>query len=304
MTNLLAGTYTTTVTDASSNSVNITNILTQPAALIILPPDANELKKQCDPNYHYIPFYISNSSIPAGPVAVEYSIDGGGWQPTGMTFVNQTTPLIITKAAGDINTNIRIRFSYVQGGNTCYSNTLNGTAGVSLSSIKTPTVALDVQNLSTSVGQCTPNSANVSVSIARDPARTPINVFYSINGGVTWISAGSTSANFYNFTVTGLPATQVNPNNVNILVKTIDNVGCEDTVAVNNFIVPSALLTCNVTTSGPITTPGPNFGKYTHVVTGSGGVGTYTGTGTFLDYNTTYTATITDSNGCSATATG
>lgn len=315
LTNLPSNQYTTTVTDGVANVFTMVNTITSPPKLEILPANVSHLKKQCDPNFFNIPFSATSSYalypsgdplLVAGPINIEYSLDNGLWQATTLTYVNSTTPLVLTLPSGSFNTAIRIRYKMNYTGGTCYSNILNGAGGVQESLVKLPIVALAVANTSTTV-QCTPNTANVNITITRDPARAPINVYYSLNG-VTWINAGSTSSNFYNFIVPSLPSGQVNPNNVNIFVKVIDNVGCEATTLVNNFKVPSAALTCNITTTGPDLTgtamTNPNYNKYTHTVTGTGGIAPYTGTGSFLDYNPTKTATITDANGCTATATG
>ncbi len=60
---------------------------------------------------------------------------------------------------------------------------------------------------------------------------------------------------------------------------------------------PSYPLTCNITTSGPVN------GVYTHLVSGTGGIGSINGTGVFTSSTASYTATITDSVGCTATKT-
>ena len=65
----------------------------------------------------------------------------------------------------------------------------------------------------------------------------------------------------------------------------------------------ASALSCIVTT-GPAVTTGPNIGKFPHTVNGSGGVAPYTGTGVFYDFSATYSAIITDTNGCTAMATG
>jgi hypothetical protein len=313
LTNLPSNQYVTTVTDGAASTFVVTTTITSPPQLTTT-GNTVELKKQCEPTYHIIPFYADSSLaaypngdplLTAGPIAVEYSLDGSGWNTTGMTYTNSTTPMVLTIPSGSINTNIRIRYRMAYTSGWCYSNNVLGTSGISLAAIKLPTVKLNLTNTSLTT-QCTPNVANVSLTIARDPARAPLTMEYSFNGGVTWLTGTSTSASVYTAALP-LPVSQTYPTNsgfVNILYRTTDIVGCQDTVLVNNFKVPSVALSCAVSTTGPNPNPGPNFGKYTHVVTASGGIPSYTGTGTFIDFNPTYTANVTDSNGCAVSATG
>lgn len=77
-------------------------------------------------------------------------------------------------------------------------------------------------------------------------------------------------------------------------VTVTDSVG--DTVTDIVTIVNPPLINGNIVTTGN--------GPYTHVVTAVGGTGQLTGTGTFYTTSPTYTATITDDNGCSITITG
>ena len=69
------------------------------------------------------------------------------------------------------------------------------------------------------------------------------------------------------------------------------------TIANSMVSKPSYPLVCNITQSGPVN------GTYSYNVTGSGGIGSIQGTGIFTSTLPTYTATITDSVGCTATKT-
>ena len=317
--NLPSNLYTTVVTDSNLATFTLTNIITSPPQLIIIPPVASELNKQCDPNFHYIPVYATSSYatypngeglLTPGVINLEYSIDGNpSWTPTAMTYSNSTTPLMFVIPNGSINTNIRIRYKKTYSAGTCTSNILNGTSGIPLSMIKLPTVALAVGNAGTSTTQCSVGTATFNLAIARDPVRVPIDIYYSYNG-VTWNYYGNSSSNFTTVTLS-LPAGQLYPNTCNVYFKVIDNVLCEYTtmVPITAGKIAATALVCSVTTTGPDLSgnvfTNPDYNKYTHTVTASGGVGpTYTGIGVFKDYNPTYTATTTDTNGCTATATG
>ncbi len=58
---------------------------------------------------------------------------------------------------------------------------------------------------------------------------------------------------------------------------------------------PNTVLVCNIASLGIVN------GSYTFNVSGTGGIGNYTGTGIFTSATPSYTATITDSVGCTAT---
>lgn len=304
MSNLKAGNYSSTVTDSSipPNQVNIIKTITEPPSLTLF-TTTPELKKQCDPNFYNIPFYASSvisafhngeSPLVAGPINVEYSLDNGGWTTTAMTYVNSTTPLILTIPKPFLNNNIRVRYSKNYTGGTCYSNSLVSSNGVLRQTIELPTVPLTLYNNSTT-NQCTPNFANISLNILVDPARLPLNMEYSFNGGSSWSTMINANGSSYSTTVP-VPSNKTwptNTGNVNMLVRATDNVGCQYTVNINNFKVPSQALSASVSTSGP----DANF-FYTHTVTPSGGIPPYTGGGVFINISPNYYPSITDSNGC------
>lgn len=293
MSTLIAGTYTTTITDGAASTFVLTTVLTQPVQLSILTPITSELNKQCDPNYHNIPFYILNT-ISAGPVNVEYSIDGNAiWTPTAMTYVNQVTPLILTLPAGSIATNIRIRFVSVQGSSTCYSNPI---INIPLAQIALPPVPLAL-SMASIPSQCTPLTAIFNVNISHN-TRAPYTINYTVASGGT----GSFTTSSTPTTLT-IPVPVGYPSSASIFLSVTDSKGCVSSILPVTIQVPQTALAASVSTSGPITS-GPDIDKYVHVVTASGGIPSYTGTGTFLDLNPTYTAVVVDSQGCSVTVTG
>ena len=307
LTNLYSNQYTTTVTDGASGSTIVVTTITSPPQLLTSAV-ASELKKQCDPNFHQIPFYATSAYatypngdplLTAGPILVEYSLDGAPYVPTGMTYVNPSTPMVLTIPKGSINTSIKIKYKMNYTSGPCYSNVAVGTSGIPLSSIQLPTVALGVTNVS-STSQCGVNVANFSLAIVRDPARAPLTVEHSFDGGTTWVTDGTTSANFYNVTLS-LPPSQVVPNTVNTMFRVTDNVGCQDVCVVNNFKVAALPLTGTKSVVS-----GPGFGQYTHTITASGGVPPLTTSpypiGSTIDITPTNpTITVTDANGCTYT---
>ena len=306
LTGLHAGTYVITSV-AGSETATLTIVVSEPAQLAIKPYVLSEVQKQCDPVTYYVPFYIDNTgaslgAVPAGTFNYEYSIDAGIWIPASAIY-NPTTALpIVISTSTPITVNLRIRFSLTQFGNLCTSNIVT----IPASAIKLPSVALAMTNV-TSTKQCTPNQADVSLSITRDLARGPLTMEYSINGG-SWMPAGSTSLTLFNYTVSGLPSGGGTTTSNNLLFRATDIKGCQVTTSVN-VIVPNAPLTCTV---GPSTlvTSGTYTGQYSHIVSATGGIpfttgAPYTGTGTFYTTsNTTYTATVMDSVLCTNTATG
>jgi hypothetical protein len=188
MSGLVKGLYVTTITDMLGNTATISNNLVElNGQMTIALASTSELAKQCDPTTTKIPFYITQGAS-AGPIDVEYSIDGGSFVTTSMVYVNPSTPLVLTIST-NISSRVNIRFKNPNG---CLSNQIN--------------------------------------------------------------------------------------------------------IAKASIALPSSVLTASITRSGPVS------GNYTYVVSGSGGIGSITGTGTFVSASPTYTATITDSVGCTATA--
>jgi len=310
MTSLYAGTYVSTVVDPSGGTSSVTTIITQPLPLTILPTSGYiaEINKQCDPNNHIIPFYVDGvaSGIAAGPISVEYSLDGAAFITTGMTYNNSSTALVIVIPNGSIATNIRIKFKAIQGGNTCYSNTIN----IPLAQMTLPPTWLTVSLASVPVN-CVPSSSKFNLNISHN-VRAPYTIDYNIGGGAL-VGSVTTSSITTLMNIPSIPAGSKYPNQISMVVKVTDSKGCVSpsillTSPSQLQQVPANALSCSVSTTGPDLTgtmfTNPNYNKYTHTVTATGGIPTYTGTGSFLDYNPTYTAIITDTNGCTTTATG
>lgn len=284
---LYAGTYTTVITDSGSPIATntLTTVVTQPPQLKILTPVLSEIEKQCNPSAYEIPFHIAASSgLPSGPVDVEYSIDSNTWVSLSINYVDEVTPMVIT-VNSLINNNIRIRFSYTQLGNLCYSNTIV----IQSSSIELPTSTLSIiLDSAYNQIQCTPNLVSFRFSLSH-LTRAPYNISYTVNGGSIQTTTSSTNPITITTPVTGSLA------DINLTVT--DNKGCEVNTTFS-IVVPTIAL------AGSITTTGPSSGNYTHNVTAIGGIAPYTNVGTFIDTNPTYTTTVIDSVGCTNTVTG
>jgi hypothetical protein len=303
LTTLYAGTYVSTVTDGGGASTSLTSIITQPLQLVISSIVPTEVGMQCDPNFYYVPFHIDGvtSGIAPGLVNVYYSIDGGAFILTAMTYTNITTPMIITVGNTSLNVNIRIKFKEIQGGNICYSNTIN-----ILKTQMTLPPAFLTASLGTVPNNCAPNTSSFNLNISHN-VRAPYTINYNIGSGAL-VGSTTTSSLTTLMSITGIPSSNKFPNQISMVVTVTDDKGCVSPPLLLTSPsmlqqVPAAALTCNVVT-GAMITSGPNAGKYPHVVTATGGITPYVGTGTFYDTNTTYTATITDANGCMSTATG
>jgi hypothetical protein len=308
---LIAGTYVVTSTDISGGSATTSVTLSQPPKLYILPYVLSEVEKQCDPLTYVVPFYIADTGVSAGALAAgtfnyEFSVDGGAWIPVTGTYSNSTTPIYLSflKSLFTVSTNLRIRFSLVQSGNLCTSNILT----IPASAIVLPTVALGLTNL-TAAYQCTPTTASVVLNITRDPARAPITIEYSKDGGSTWLPAGApTSVSLgFTYTITGLVIGGGISTTYNLLFRGTDIKGC---VSNNNtpipvmVTLPNAVLNVSINTGAQITTIGPNYLKYPHTVNASGGFGGYSPSVPFTVYDTSVSyssPTITDAQGCVAT---
>lgn len=291
--NLAAGTYTISAADTNGGTSSISFTLNQPDKLYIKPYVLSEVQKQCDPTTYYVPFYISNTSpahFPVGPFSYEYRVDNGTWTTVSDTYLNETTPIILP-ITSLITSNLFIRFS--TGG--CTSNILT----IPESAVKLPSVALNLIDAS-SLRQCVPGQASITLTVVSDTLRNPITIEYSINGGSTWLPAGTTTLNTFNYVVTGLPIGGVNTATLhNILFKATDNKGCTVISSVN-VNVPNTALFINVVTTFNNTVSSINY--YKHTVTYGGGIAPLTPSiTTYIDTNSSNpTATIIDNVGCTA----
>ena len=124
MTNLLNGTYTTTVVDSLGTSASYTSTITSLGPqMIALPQATNLLAQQCDSNNYDVSFIIN--SLVGSDAHVEYKIDNAQnftamMPPVQVMGTNQVVHLpLIPK--NDLSSSVTIRYSNTLGG-PCYSN--------------------------------------------------------------------------------------------------------------------------------------------------------------------------------------
>ncbi len=125
-------------------------------------------------------------------------------------------------------------------------------------------------------------------------APSVVNIVY-LNDNEDWVTL--TSVSYVNQT-TPIIFTYPNVNYELILAIKLDECYSNSVIITNSMVTkPAYQLTCNISQTGPVN------GTYTYNVSGSGGIGSYQGTGIFTSASASYTATITDGVGCTATKT-
>jgi hypothetical protein len=295
--------YIVTVVDAlgSATTASIMLFHENPELLILEASDA-EVKKQCDPNNYNIPFYIAGG-VTAGLVNVEYSVDDDAaiWISNPMTFVNSSTPMVITIPKASVpESGVTIRF-YVDSP-ACYSEEIT----YERSMMELPPNILTINDVDTPLiqyqnnKQCTPNVATYKFSISHLDVgytlRTPytieykiensttVNTFQHYGGMVSIVGNRNTS-----------PAAGPVDNNVKFEVRVIDSKGCTTAWKTKNIVVPTAPLTGTITVSG-------GGAATTRTINATGGIGPYTESGIALprtvSSSSVYVANIVDSVGC------
>jgi len=208
LTNLIAGTYYTTVSDATGANTILTSIVgTTNPQLVVSSASAAELAKQCDPQIYHIPFYILTGLANNSAAFIQYTLDNGQFNyQTQMSYVNATTPIVLTINKTLLTTNIKIRFS-----NTANYDCLSNELTINVSQITLPTTTL---------------SANITTSGLGNPFTHNIKV----NGGIVGSPAAYTSTNNPTYTNSGAYYSATVYNNQAVLTETItDGVGCSVT---------------------------------------------------------------------------
>ena len=305
LTNLQAGTYTTSVVDVLGTTLGpITNIITQPSELKLVMATSIELSNQCNSTQYVIPFKYGDgasaselASVGQTPIDFYYSIDNLTYISYPI-YLNSANPVgtlyyVTIPSSTPFSNNIKFKFKNSIG---CISNILN----INKTSIPIPTVTLAITNVPITQ-QCTPSSASMKISLVRDALRTPTTIKYSINGGTTWVQAGvgSTSATLFSFNIPVLVGPPNGLTTTNVMIKAIDINNCY-TIITTSVITPNTALYINVSTAFAYNSLGNNY--YTHSVSYGGGIGTLTPSiSTYTDTNPSNpSATITDSVGCLA----
>ncbi|MGP8215100.1 MAG: PKD domain-containing protein [Bacteroidia bacterium] len=250
--NLVAGTYTATVTDANGCSVTTTANITQPATLTA---STTSSPVKCNGEATGSATVTANGGTPA----YTYSwAPGGGTNATADNLAKGTYTVTVSDA--------------------------NGCTATATNNITQP-AALTANATTTSV-KCN-GEANGSAAITAGGGTTPYTYLWTPAGG-TNATADSLAAGTYTVSVT-------------------DANGCNTTAAAN--ITQPSVITATIINT-PVKCNGGNTGSVK--VTAAGGIPAYTyswapagGTNAIATNLSagTYTVTITDNNGCSATAT-
>ena len=207
--------------------------------------------------------------------------DASGCSATGAATIDQPSTLIATASAGSINCNGNATTLTVtgSGGTGSYTGTGSYSVNAGPYSYTISDAKSCIATVSGTVTQPSAVTASAAAgSISCHGGTTTVTVTGS--GGTGTLSgtgAFSDGAGTHSYTVT-------------------DANGCSATASVT--ISEPSQVSASVS-SGSISC---NGGTTTAVVTGSGGTGTLTGPGSFSITAGTYNYTVTDANGCSATA--
>ena len=308
MTNLAAGNYTVTVTDAIGCVNTYTATINQPTATTF---NATNTPANCyntatgsitiTPTAGVAGFNVSWSGVSSGnPTGTEISTLGGSYTipslaagnynftitasnnctATGSVLITQPTLLTAASSATPILCN---------GGTSTVTVAAAGGTG-SFTGTGTFTVTAGTYNYTvTDANGCT---ATTTITVAQPTLLTASSSATPIlcNGGtstVTVAAAGGTGS----FTGTGTFTVTAGTYTYTVT----DANGCTATTTIT--VTQPPLITAS-SSATPILC---NGGTSTVTVTAAGGTGPYTGTGTFTVTAGTYTYTVTDANGCTAT---
>ncbi len=282
-----AGSHTYTVTDANGCSDDVTIVVTEPTPLVLSSTAGNIL---CNGGTASV---VINATGGTGPYTgtgtfsqaagtTSYTVtDANGCTETVSVTLTEPTPLVLSSTAGNIlcnggNASVVISAT---GGTGPYT----GTGTFSQSAGSTTYTVTDAngctETIAVTLAEPTPLVASSPGGQVECNGGTT-DIVVSATGGTAPYSGTGTfnvGAGTYTYTVT-------------------DANGCTSNVVVT--VTENSLLTASATA----TTIACNGGQATVTVTASGGTGPYTGTGTFNEVAGTYTYTVSDQNGCTATA--
>ncbi|MEO5642878.1 MAG: PKD domain-containing protein [Bacteroidia bacterium] len=324
---LIAGSYTVTVTDANGCSTTASVTLTQPP---VLAATAVSTPVLCNGGttgtatvaasggtlaytYSWAPSG-GTAATATGLAAATYTCtvtDANGCTTTATTTVSQPTQLTATISTTPVLCN---------GGNTGTATVVatNGTPGYTYSWAPSGGIAATATGLTAGTYTCTITDANgcmitSSITVTQPTAIALTTSFVQStcgnpNGQASVVATGGTPTYSYSWAPTGGTGSTATGLTAQVYTVTVtDANGCVTTATVN---VPNAgSPTATITASTNVSCFGGNNGDAT--VTGSGGTPPYTyawsptggtgQTGTGLIAGS-YTVTLTDANGCSATA--
>jgi gliding motility-associated-like protein len=252
-TNLTAGTYNLTVTDANSCSATITSTITQPAAALAVSVNSATNVSCFGGNNGAI-----NVTATGGTMAYTYNWNGGVTTQNRTNLTAGTYNLTVTDA------------------NSC-SATISST-------ITQPAAALAVSVSSATNVSCFGGN-NGAINVTATGGTTAYT--YNWNGGVTTQNRSNLTAGTYNLTVT-------------------DARSCSATTSAV-ITQPATALAVSISSSTNVSCFGGNDGAINVTATGGTGAYTYNWNGGVTTQNRsnlaagTYNLTVTDANSCSAT---
>ncbi|MCC7301156.1 MAG: gliding motility-associated C-terminal domain-containing protein [Bacteroidia bacterium] len=328
-TGLNSNTYTVTVTDANGCTATASITITQPTAVTATQTQVNVLcNGQCTgsgtvtasggtPGYTYAWAPSGgNAATATGLCAGTYTCtitDANACtfnvlftitQPTAMS----ATTSFVQATCGQSNGSATVT---VTGGTPAYTYTWAPSGGNAATATglfaNTYTVTITDANGCTMTATVTvPNAASPNVSVSTS---TNVSCFGGNNGSATVVATGGTAPYTYAWSPSGgnaATATGLNANTYTCVVT--DANGCTTSTVVT--ITEPPLLTITAANTGNVLCNGGNTGSAAS--TPSGGTAPYTYTWTPSGGNSqnatgltagTYTVTVTDANGCTATAT-
>ncbi|MFM8950466.1 MAG: beta strand repeat-containing protein, partial [Bacteroidota bacterium] len=287
--NLTAGTYSYTVTDANNCTSTVTVTITQPAAALVASSTSGSIL--CNGGSTTVTVSATGGTAPyagTGSFTVtagtySYTVtDANGCTSVTSITVSQPTALVASSTSGSILCN---------GGTTTVTVSASGGTG-SYTGTGTFTVSAGAYSYTvTDANGCTAiTSGNVSqpAALVASSSQTNVSCFGGSNGSVTISATGGVAPYSGIGTFSGLSA-----GTYSYTVTDANN--CTSTVTVT-ITQPTAALVAS-STSGSILC---NGGTTTVTVSATGGTAPYAGTGSFTVTAGTYSYTVTDNNGCTS----
>jgi large repetitive protein len=325
--NLIAGTYTVTVTDDHGCTATASVSITEPTLLTatisasanVLCFSGNDGSATVTAAGGVAPYTYnwsngtttaSNNNLIAGTYTVTVTDDHGCTATASVTITEPTLLTANISASANVlcfSGNDGSATVTAAGGVAPYTyNWSNGTATASNNNLIAGTYTVTVTDdhgctATTSVTITEPTLLTATIS-----ASTNVSCFGGNNGSATVTAAGGVAPYTYNWSNGTTTATNNNLISGTYTVTVTDDHGCTATASVS--ITEPTLLTATISASANVLCFSGNDGSAT--VTAAGGVAPYTynwsnGTATASNNNLiagTYTVTVTDDHGCTATA--
>jgi gliding motility-associated-like protein len=322
--NLTAGTYIVTLTDANGCTMTASAVVAQPA---VLNSTASALPVGCagastgsatvqagggTPGYSYLwsngSTGSSTGNVGAGSFTVTVTDNNGCTssatatvtEPPPIVLVTSTVPAICGSANGSASVSATGGTAGYQ-----YSWTPGGGTGTSISNLASGSYTVTV----TDANGCT-QTAIAAVSNSGAPTavatlQTPVSCFGGSNGVAGVTASGGSAPYSYSWSNGGAGATASNLSAGTYNVTVTDNVGC---VSIATVTIPQPPQIVPVPVSTPVSCNGGNNGTAAVSVTGGSSPYSYSWSGGAGNTSSvsglaagTYTVTVTDASGCTTT---